>query len=1498
MSVTQELFDRQVEHSIRTRRYGESVKVLLAKVSQKHRSRLSRLLKGDLRRDLSEEVKRYVNELNASATDSVRDFFGAEIDFQTNSLTRATKPFYRATRPRQDEVVNRFTRSPLKFGDGLVADKMSSSFSSIGAAELTKINAKVRRGIANGDSEADIIKSVLKTSRLSENHAKTLVVSNLTHAESTVKEAMLEANPDLFSGVVYSAILDSNTSRICSSLDGRIQSADNIKYRPPMHWNCRSTLVLVVKSKAALADTPSAAIDKVALSKVPDGQLDGQRPLKEDFSDWLKRQSHAVKLSYLDSDERVALFENGALKISSFLSLKGNPISLAALRVKDNLATFFAPVRQTADDRISLIEVSRPFQLSRSKKLQKELRDFYIAESTNISSPLSLVDYKGTSLAGKRSVRRRVNNTFDPRTSQVDPFTGEVKNTLYYDPDFTVYQERIDYMNNSKLLDVKQKEFINSFMDSVGDRVSINQKTSMVENIRVVLERYQKDRVPWENLSAVLRRELNYSVVNTSRILDRRSRSRAELFNGFTGDVDEPSVMILGETIPIKTLSDRKLDNERFIDGWVAREGRKVGRAMYYKRRAPWRAYLFGKEGSPTDTTSKIVDNYRKKAIKSVFYKDNPEGFYLRYGKLSSTKKIIQGAIKKKLTPNFLKITREGVYNYFTRVVREKYRSIVDLEFLYNRRKKRFLDKITPSILDSKSEDQLINMLATLSSKVASGITTDYDSLAIQLGQTVIEKWQPFFFLPSTMNDFHREGSRILEHMRDQGLIRINSRGVTRRAVVDLDTMRPSGAWKDTVSREVQVVDPDMLKLQSANRQVIMTNRFGVDNPRNKYYVVAGQKNYIDARGRDTGTPVITRSAYEGFDAKQLDKDFADMLNWQMSNEYEVDNEFATFIDYLVRFKDNRGNAAKYDELNLFRDEITRRGDQGYGLMESIRYHNARKKPFTVNARIDGRGRIYYNGYLTPTGGEIVRPFLNSAKATKMTLAGLDQIQISLGAVIGPGTEALTQAGRRDIFRRHEASLLRVGKMLTETTQRDRRIREFLEDPFVQSIHGEEIAKVARFALEYYRIHRHTGGDVYNAQKLSTYRSKLMGEADASASGLQVIALSTGNRGAAITSNVTPSRRKQRIYDLTAQDTVADPRFQAMQEELGISLTWEDLSKAAKYQNMIALYGAGQTGQTARVAVELANVLRKKDFTVTTRAEFLSISKAVKQKIKDAEAIGALNVADELKGTLKELEELIKNPTKIADDSLLMAAEGIHPDVAEFVDKYTNNRNPRVGPENFKLVAKILSEKLAERAPVTQTYIDFWKKVATSYAKDTKKVDIPWVTFDNKKLTQKYRPKIQDEVRFYDPESKRYVRNIYQMSSPDGKLKGKASIGDVRLGFAVNGNHSLDASLLRMYHLEGRQKNIFTASIHDAIFHNINELDEGTKMFFRAYQRARDFNNIKATLDALRAEGLSKELYQAYVKEAEELGFFDNGFTSDEILRPLKPGEDRYGIGP
>jgi len=547
MSLTQELFDRQVEHMLSMRRYQEAAKLLIEQASNRHRGLLNKLLGNDLkdRLGLEREVTRHVQELHAIGSNAITDSIGAELDFQTNSLRRSVGSFYEVASVNRGELSRAITGTPLKlFSEKKAGSTFGASMEHVGNAELTRISLRIRKGIAAGEVEANIIQDVLKTTKLTEAQAKTLVVTHLTQAETTVKKKVLEANSEIISGLVFTAILDSRTSAICSSYDGLFQSKDNLKVQPPLHWHCRSVLVPVLKGKRELLESHYPRVNQEVLAGIADDRLAGNAPIKEDFASWLKRQPMATKLAHLGSEEKVALLENGSLSMADFFSKLGQPISLSALRVKDNLLTFLSPVTMTAKDpQAAFIAINRPFQLVRSKQAQKDLADLIVADSMNANSAISLTDFRGTSLAGKRSVMRRATNEYDPRNQTFDPFTGEAKSSLYYDPDFTLYRERVDYMRESKVLDPNQKDFIESFVEGLDGRVSVNQQSVVTENLRVLFERYNKKPEPWENFVATLKGEMNFSTVNVSRLLDRRSRARSELFLGFKGDPNEPSVM-------------------------------------------------------------------------------------------------------------------------------------------------------------------------------------------------------------------------------------------------------------------------------------------------------------------------------------------------------------------------------------------------------------------------------------------------------------------------------------------------------------------------------------------------------------------------------------------------------------------------------------------------------------------------------------------------------------------------------------------------------------------------------------------------------------------------------------------------------------------------------------------------------------------------------------------------------------------------------------------
>lgn len=1461
-TLNDRIFDRIIEHMTDVRLYEEGVQIQNRRIMKRHRFKLKDLLKTDIKADMTPEVKRFAKELFAHKSGSLKEFSATQMDFHSDNLYKETRQFYKTTRPRTKQLLAEVTGPNIKGPRNL-----KKNVANISSGELVRMQTKVKAGLAKGMAHNDIVNEVLKTTKITEHQAKTLTRTAITSTQSAALQKVTEQNKDIIEGYMFTAILDSRTSSICSHHNGKVYPLDDKRFLPPLHWNCRSTMIPVLKSKEAMLATDSNKIKKTELKKKDPSLLNGKPALRKSFSEWLRTQSFTVQKKLLNGESQANLFREGKLKVDQFITAQGKALSIQALRRRAaNATAVFAP-RQSVKDLNLTVGARTPNMLLNNPKHKADLRNLFVKDATDYNNPLALTDFKGTSLVGKQASRRRVGNQFDERNFSADPFTGEIKNNLKYDPDFNLYQERIDFMRGSKLLSSEQKDFIENTVAGLHDKVSVNQQTVTLENLRVTLERYAKNKQPWGDLTSVIRAENRFAVQNVSRLLDTRSRERSKMFISYLngGRADVPKVQIMGKYYDFDELSNGILQTSRYIDNWDNNHGNRIARKLFYSGRTPIRGYFTGLTSKYPD-----IDKFKESLLDLLPLRKSYKDFKKKFDKEPSDSWWV-----KKVAG-----------------VRESLRTTVDNEFSHAAKIKKFKG-------DLSTQEKTLLKVTKL---VASGKSTDYDALAIKIGDILNEDFKDIIpGFASTIKSKHAEGSKVLTYMKDQGLIKVNLRGVTRRGVYDVDTGRASTGWGDTISREVSVVDKDMLALQEAERKLYIGRRIGNVNDRDRLYVKAGNKTFFDARGKDTGIPIISADKFPDYDPKQIDRDIASMMNHVMNVEYEVDDVFSSFMDDIVRFRDPRGNVKKYDDINYFRQAILQRGEQGYGLMSTIKYHRQRGKPFRTGVFIDSRGRVYHSGYLSPTGGEMVRPFINSAKAVNMTEGALKELRIQTGAMLGIDKESLTTAGRLEAFFRNEKELLRLGEILSTTTQRDRRVREFLEHSLIQHAGDEaaEIPKLSRLALEYYRISQHVDGDFDDLAKLRSYQSKLMVENDASSSGAQIIGLSTGNRPVSELSNVVQTREKQRLYDVIAQRTIDDPDFNKIASLRDAGLTWQDLVKGAKYQNMVTFYGAGEATKTANVAKGVAKVLQKKGYAAITKDTMTEQLRLIDNKIKQAEKLKALSTVDELKSFRLELVETVNKGTPIARQMLKEAAD-IHPDTEDFVNKLFNNRVGVVGPKDFESISLIMSKYLEQEVPVTGEFIKFWKKAAKVYVADTESTDIPWVTFDGKTMMQRYRPPVQERIEFTDPITGRKVMNIYESKATDGKMQGKGDLASAAIGLGVNGNHSNDAVIVRQFHLWGKKNKVDTGTIHDAFFTNIGDADRARDALRTIYADALDGDTIRNTLKEMRKQGLSKQAYNSLLADAKAGGLIDppDKLTRKDILAPIKEGYDWYGIGP
>jgi SPP1 gp7 family putative phage head morphogenesis protein len=125
------------------------------------------------------------------------------------------------------------------------------------------------------------------------NQIDTIIRTSINQVSNTAINSVFKANADMIDRYKYVATLDSRTSAICGRLDGQVFEMGKGP-QPPQHFNCRSTIVPIIKD---------AFLDQFGLDQ--DDLTEGlQRPSKTGLSDRGKlvpaNENYAVWLSKQD----------------------------------------------------------------------------------------------------------------------------------------------------------------------------------------------------------------------------------------------------------------------------------------------------------------------------------------------------------------------------------------------------------------------------------------------------------------------------------------------------------------------------------------------------------------------------------------------------------------------------------------------------------------------------------------------------------------------------------------------------------------------------------------------------------------------------------------------------------------------------------------------------------------------------------------------------------------------------------------------------------------------------------------------------------------------------------------------------------------------------------------------------------------------------------------------------------------------------------------------
>ena len=230
-----------------------------------------------------------------------------------------------------------------------------------------------------------------------------------------------------------------------------------------------------------------------------------------------------------------------------------------------------------------------------------------------------------------------------------------------------------------------------------------------------------------------------------------------------------------------------------------------------------------------------------------------------------------------------------------------------------------------------------------------------------------------------------------------------------------------------------------------------------------------------------------------------------------------------------------------------------------------------------------------------------------------------------------------------------------------------------------------------------------------------------------------------------------------------------------------------------------------------------------------------------------------------------------------------------HPDgtLREIVSGVSESKTRRTG-------AKYAKVEIAQLKTLFQINLFHANKLPKRWT------NVPWVNFDGKVIEQNFTQSFEERLAYKD-EAGRWNVNLLQVPqrttatwweqviNAQGKINDIADVMQARTAYAVNGNHSNDAVIVKRFHLWGKENGVPTSTIHDAFFASASEMLRARNALRGIYAEALDRNVIQETLLEMKRRGLPKEIYQKYLDEAIELGLIPvpgRSKVGDKILKP------------
>lgn len=276
---------------------------------------------------------RYSRQLNGD----LMDIAEYEAAFETRSLDQVLVNFATVA-PTLPGLRAAIKARPLQVqgsGGGKLLEPFIEDWT---AGERSRVINAIRLGFTQGQTNFQIIQAIRGTKganytdgilAINSRNADAVVRTAVQHVSNVARFETWNANRDVVTGYRWVSTLDSRTTQVCRSLDGRVFSMGKGPM-PPAHIRCRSTTVAELDSRFDFLKQGATRSSK-------DGYVDAG----ETYYDWLAKQPASFQDQAIGKS-RGKLFRDGGLSTERFSALqldrRFKPLTLKQLKEIEPLA--------------------------------------------------------------------------------------------------------------------------------------------------------------------------------------------------------------------------------------------------------------------------------------------------------------------------------------------------------------------------------------------------------------------------------------------------------------------------------------------------------------------------------------------------------------------------------------------------------------------------------------------------------------------------------------------------------------------------------------------------------------------------------------------------------------------------------------------------------------------------------------------------------------------------------------------------------------------------------------------------------------------------------------------------------------------------------------------------------------------------------------------------------------------------------------------------------